>query len=113
LFVHILEYVPVHFLTTLTTTAALMANTHRTLVTKSRTSCAVCRLNSKSIRCACASKSECAQALHVTIRDLAPGVRHERWSEAPTPHEHPHEPPNIPERRSSLSKHDVAELQHK
>ena len=50
----------------------------------------------------------------MTIRDLAPGVRHERWSEAPTPHAHPHEAPNTVEQRSmSLTKDDLQGLQHK
>jgi len=33
----------------------------------------------------------------VTIRNLNPGQRHERWDQPPVPHKHPHPAPTVHE----------------
>jgi len=48
--------------------------------------------------CPIPPKFEKQQAIHVSIRNLSPGI-HERWTEPPVPHKHPHPCPNTPESR--------------
>jgi len=49
--------------------------------------------------CPLPPKFEKVQAVHVVIKNLNPGVRHERWDQPPLPHQHPHPVPNTPEGR--------------